>query len=214
MASPLPDIIKLLFQKTRALPATEIALLKTITAVLTAGDMALWISAGRKILAQSWNISTTECREGFSNYAFAIKLHGALADPELGWGGWKIIGMPGVLKMISYTSAGMTASSKLTTQSLLDDEPRLFGYFLARLVKETMLEIGDADTDKIWKDGIGRWVKRRLDGWRMDGEESVRFPILLFFVSNVYIGPGSGCSFDACALFIPRPNSSNIKSSC
>ena len=52
-----------------------------------AGDFALWIGPGRKVIEWSW-----QCLE------FGTKLCGALAD--LDWGGWKTIALPSVLKMV------------------------------------------------------------------------------------------------------------------
>ncbi|KAJ7582352.1 hypothetical protein C8J56DRAFT_792691, partial [Mycena floridula] len=58
---------------------------KSSPSSLVAGEMPLWLSSGRKLLEQSW----TDTR-------FVIQLHGTLA--ELGWGGWKMITLPMLLK--------------------------------------------------------------------------------------------------------------------
>ena len=62
-------------------------LLKLTTAVLVAGDMALWMGPGRKIIEKSWE--TPE---------YGIKLSGSLADLE--WRGWKMIAVPSLTKAI------------------------------------------------------------------------------------------------------------------
>ena len=67
--------------------STFSVLLKLTTAVLMAGDMALWMGPGRKIIEKSWE--TPE---------YGIKLCGSLADLE--WGGWKMIAVPSLTKAI------------------------------------------------------------------------------------------------------------------
>jgi U3 small nucleolar RNA-associated protein 20 len=68
-------------------PSTFSILLKLTTAVLMAGDMALWMGPGRKIIEKSWE--TPE---------YGIRLSGSLA--ELEWGGWKMIAVPSLTKAI------------------------------------------------------------------------------------------------------------------
>lgn len=51
-----------------------------------AGDGSFWVTAGKEVIARSWETDIT----------FAIELSGSLC--ELGWGGWKSFGPPAVLK--------------------------------------------------------------------------------------------------------------------
>ena len=118
------------------------ALLRCTTAILTAGDMALWLGPGRKILAQSWDALGP---------AFGASLHGALAEKELGWGGWKAVGLQGVLK-VSAAATGMGV------------EENMVG-LLAELVRDG--RIGAGDVDAVWKERIGKWAGNRLGCWEM-----------------------------------------------
>ncbi|KAI0060580.1 hypothetical protein BV25DRAFT_946008 [Artomyces pyxidatus] len=61
------------------------SLLHVTVAVLCAGDMALWMGPGRKIVERSWQ-----------DTAFGIRLCGILSDLE--WGGWKLLELPYVVK--------------------------------------------------------------------------------------------------------------------
>jgi len=131
-----------------SLPLTDSlqhALLKLATAVLMAGDMALWMGPGRKIIARSWEVPE-----------FGIKVSGALAD--LGWGGWKMIALPSVLKV---------------TPQLLEVNPSSTIGLLAMLHRENKLE----NVDSVWKHRLETWVSSRLANWERS-EESV----LIFLV--------------------------------
>jgi U3 small nucleolar RNA-associated protein 20 len=74
------------FQSLPITDALHPPLLKFATAVLVAGDLALWMGPGRKMIEHSWQSSK-----------FGIKLCGSLAD--LDWGGWKMIALASVSKM-------------------------------------------------------------------------------------------------------------------
>ncbi|KAI0364815.1 hypothetical protein BV20DRAFT_955505 [Pilatotrama ljubarskyi] len=66
------------------LPLTDTlhaSLLKFATSALTAGEMALWMAHGRKVLERSWE-----------RPLLGIELTGALSD--LSWGGWKLVAAP------------------------------------------------------------------------------------------------------------------------
>ncbi|GJE97349.1 DRIM domain-containing protein [Phanerochaete sordida] len=67
--------------------ALHAALLKFAAACLTAGDMALWMGPGRKVLARVW-----------ARPALALELCAVLAD--LNWGGWKLLALPQVVKHV------------------------------------------------------------------------------------------------------------------
>ena len=136
--------------KTQSL---EPGLMKCVAALLTAGDMALWLGPGRKVLSHSWDVP-----------AFGTSLHGALAEKELGWGGWKFIGLQGVLKVsgaalasASATDAGEGLKMKMTA-------------LLAGLVRGG--RIGEADVDAVWSERVGKWAEDRLTSWVMNMEQS------------------------------------------
>jgi len=100
--------------------------------------MALWIGLGRKFLERSWE-----------HPVFAIRVHGALA--ELGWGGWKLIALPTVLKM---------------TPQLLETEPRRTIGLLAALHRERKL----GEVDLVWRLKVETWVTSRLINWERSQE--------------------------------------------
>ncbi|KAF5369330.1 hypothetical protein D9758_002676 [Tetrapyrgos nigripes] len=108
--------------------APHLALLKFSSSLLTAGDMTLWMSQGRHLLTRLWDTES----EGFM-----LQLHGILT--ELGWGGWKMIALPGLVKR---------------TGKLLEVEPRVTVRVLAGLSRESKL----GDTDLVWKKKINDWV--------------------------------------------------------
>jgi U3 small nucleolar RNA-associated protein 20 len=78
------------------------ALLHFSTSILTAGDMSLWMSAGRRIVERSWE-----------DLAFGIRLCGALS--YLNWGGWKLLELPHVQKRVP----GLLESHTMQTLDLL-----------------------------------------------------------------------------------------------
>ena len=90
----------------------RIPLLQLSTSVLVAGDSSLWVTAGKDIIARSWETDTP----------FAIELSGSLC--ELGWGGWKSFGLPAVLK---HTHRALEASptNMLRLLALLVEEQKL-----------------------------------------------------------------------------------------
>ena len=145
-----------------SLPMTQHTLpflLKFATAVLTAGDTSLWLGPGRKIMERAWD-----------NPLFGIQLCGGLA--ELGWGGWKMIALPSVLKM---------------TQRLLEEEPAAAVRLLSSLEKKKIL----GDVDLVWRSKVEGWVKPRLEHWERS-EESVshlRFATLRCSSSFALVGP-------------------------
>lgn len=117
-------------------------LLTLVVAILTAGDMALWLGPGRKI----FSALTPSVDSGFS-----FALYGALADPAIAWGGWNIFGAPGIVKMIT------------ACPSLFDGQPRQFPEFLAKLVRVDRLE----GAGEPWAEKIGEWVEYSLASWKL-----------------------------------------------
>jgi U3 small nucleolar RNA-associated protein 20 len=114
-------------------PLLHTALLKFSTAALTAGDTSLWLGPGRKIIERSW-----------ISLEFGINLCGVLG--ELGWGGWKMIALPSVLKM---------------TPRILEEEPKKGLRLLNALEKRRML----GEVDIVLKGQVENWVQVRLKNW-------------------------------------------------
>ncbi|KIP04980.1 hypothetical protein PHLGIDRAFT_25296 [Phlebiopsis gigantea 11061_1 CR5-6] len=109
------------------------ALLKFSAACLTAGDMALWMGPGRKVVARVWERPT-----------LALELSCVLSD--LNWGGWKLLVMPHVVKSVpdlldAYPEKALELLSTLQAEKKLQvDMPwkqRLQTWFSQRLVSWT-----------------------------------------------------------------------------
>ncbi|KDQ28426.1 hypothetical protein PLEOSDRAFT_1077268 [Pleurotus ostreatus PC15] len=114
------------------------ALGKVTAATLLAGEMGLWLGPGRKLLESSW-----------SDPAYAIKLHGALAD--LGWGGWKSLALPNVLKQ---------------TPNLLQNDPHNTIHLLSVLHRDKRL----GEVDLVWKQRFNTWASGQLRNWELTGD--------------------------------------------
>ncbi|KAA1470494.1 hypothetical protein DENSPDRAFT_774855 [Dentipellis sp. KUC8613] len=84
------------FPQLPIVPELRDALLTFATSILVAGDMALWLGPGRKLVEHAWTDAT-----------FGIQLCGALSD--LAFGGWKALELPYVQKL---------------TPQLLDSHPK------------------------------------------------------------------------------------------
>ncbi|PCH35509.1 hypothetical protein WOLCODRAFT_125910, partial [Wolfiporia cocos MD-104 SS10] len=124
--------LQVLLAKFDSIPLTESlhpASLKFIASILTAGDMALWMSPGRKAIERVWE-----------RPILAIELLGTLAN--LSWGGWKLIALPHVLKR---------------TPELLQTYPHRTLKLLATLQEGRMLDTVDVvwkQRFQSWVDGI------------------------------------------------------------
>jgi U3 small nucleolar RNA-associated protein 20 len=119
--------------------------------------MPLWVGAGRKFLQYAWGAQTDVLENGNTNLQFALKVNGCLA--ELGWGGWKLVGLPLTLKMCLLPA-------------VLQAEPRGVLGLLAALRRGKKLNGGD--TDLVWRTKLEKWALGRLEGWEIDNvEESV-----------------------------------------
>ncbi|KAJ4487801.1 armadillo-type protein [Lentinula aciculospora] len=112
------------------------AMLKFISALLLAGDLSLWMSSGRNLIARLWNDGSQ------LDSKFSLELHGVLV--EMKWGGWKSLALPGLLKR---------------TGRLLEVEPSYTLRLIASLCRDGKL--GDADF--VWKKKITEWVSGRLE---------------------------------------------------
>lgn len=104
--------------------------------------MGLWLGPGRKLLESSW-----------SDPAYAIKLHGALSD--LGWGGWKSLALPNVLKQ---------------TPNLLQNDPHNAIHLLSVLHRDKRL----GEVDLVWKQRFNVWAGGQLQNWELT-EDAVSF---------------------------------------
>ncbi|KAL0061427.1 U3 snoRNP protein [Marasmius tenuissimus] len=132
--------VKHLYELLPAAVPSEIqpALLKFSSALLTAGDMASWMSSARTYLAKLW--------ENESMVGFTLRLHGVLA--ELGWGGWKMIAQPILVKK----------SSKLLDQ---EGEAKETVRLLASLCRGGKM----GEVDLVWKRRVEEWSYKRLKGF-------------------------------------------------
>lgn len=66
-------------------PSLEKPLLHACVSVLVAGDLSLWMAAGRDLVQHSW-----------TNVTFGAQLCGILSD--LSWGGWKLLEFPHMIQ--------------------------------------------------------------------------------------------------------------------
>lgn len=164
-------------------------LLTLSAALLTVSEanVALWVGCS-KVLERTWSILSTEGVEDDDAWAFSLRLNGTLA--ELGWGGWKMVGLPMLLKA---TSKG---SSYLQTSDGMNDEQkrgriRLFFSFLATLRRHKKISAGEVDM--VWRNRLETLAVSRLRSLlvlpeQLD-EESVGFclsigPLMQFTPSN------------------------------
>ncbi|KAK7469217.1 U3 snoRNP protein [Stygiomarasmius scandens] len=121
--------------------APRSALLKFSSSLLMAGDMAIWMSHGRHCLSRLWDVGAE------AMMPLNLQLHGVLA--ELGWGGWKMIALPGLLKR---------------TGKLLEYESQETIRLLASLCRESKLGDLDLICKKKVNDWVIDWLKRAVDG--------------------------------------------------
>ncbi|KAH7929562.1 hypothetical protein BV22DRAFT_1191955 [Leucogyrophana mollusca] len=130
LASELPSL--------PLVPALQCALLGFSTSLLTAGDMSLSTGPGRIFLLRA--IETP---------SFGVLLLGTLA--ELGWGGWKLIALPALLK---------------STPTLLQQEPKQTLRLLASLQRTGRL----TEVDIVWRRSVDNWVHDRFNLWEKNSE--------------------------------------------
>lgn len=99
-----------------------------------------------------------------SGLLFALQLSGCLA--EAGWGGWKLVAQPLVLRMT-------------VAPEVLEAQPRKVLSLLAALKRAKMLGNGEADI--VWRERLEKWALGRLKLWEQgEGGEAVSvtvFPI-------------------------------------
>ncbi|EAU91851.2 U3 snoRNP protein Utp20 [Coprinopsis cinerea okayama7 len=152
------------------------SLLPFVTSIYAATDMSHWIGPGLKFLQRSWGI--IERRENDADDAtciqFSLKLHGSLA--ELGWGGWKMVALPLVLKAT-------------VRPNLLESEPSKLLAFCASLRR--LKKISPNEVDFVWRTKIEKCALARLEvlkeqtGEAVDTEINDIFTLSPFFSEAV-----------------------------
>ncbi|OAX32581.1 hypothetical protein K503DRAFT_870071, partial [Rhizopogon vinicolor AM-OR11-026] len=113
-------------------------LLGFASSLLTAGDMAMSAGPGRVFVTRALSVPS-----------FGLMLCGVLA--ELGWGGWKLVGLPSLLT---------------ATRTLLESEPSLTLRLLASLKNTGKL----GEVDIVWKRSVDAWIQNRLSCWEISDE--------------------------------------------
>jgi U3 small nucleolar RNA-associated protein 20 len=108
------------------------------SSLLTAGDMAMSAGPGRAFVIRALSVPS-----------LGLMLCGVLA--ELGWGGWKLVGLPSLLS---------------ATRTLLESEPTLTLRLLASLQNTGKL----GEVDIVWKRGVDSWIQKRLSSWEISDE--------------------------------------------
>ncbi|KAG2102831.1 armadillo-type protein [Suillus discolor] len=108
------------------------------SSLLTAGDMTMSTGPGRAFVARALGVPS-----------FGLMLCGVLA--ELGWGGWKLVGLPALLK---------------ATPTLLQAEHTLTLRLLASLQHSGKL----GEVDIVWKRSVDRWIQTHLSSWEISNE--------------------------------------------
>ncbi|KAJ6494813.1 hypothetical protein C8R47DRAFT_384388 [Mycena vitilis] len=129
-------------------PSTQMraALLRLATALLTASPEAnpsFWMGKGREILDTVWT------NDSDTAVLFAISVTGALA--ELGWAGWRAIGVPVLLRM---------SSKIIMAKDGVDELQRRTVGLIADLWRTKKLSTGDGDV--VWRNCIESWGIRKL----------------------------------------------------
>ncbi|KAG8773650.1 U3 snoRNP protein [Ceratobasidium sp. 428] len=116
-----------------------------LIAALVAGDMAAWIGSGRRALDAVWKDPV----EG-------LRVAGILS--ELGWGGWKSILLPHVLRRTPETLASSP------TQTLL--------------VLAHLYSAGQLDVDPVWIARVGSDISKMLQNWNLGDDTTALLNIL------------------------------------
>lgn len=167
--SRLTDALKTAFfvelENQKITPDMQAALLPFATSLFMASEMALWLSNGMKFLQRAWGLTERPSRDADDDnfcVEFSLRLNGSLA--ELGWGGWKLIALPLVLKM----SVKPTLLGKHTT--------KLFA-FLAALRKSKKISSGEVDL--VWRTKVEKCALERLGVLKeQSGVDIVSFVLL------------------------------------
>ena len=165
-----------LLAETNLLPLVRplhVTLLKFTTSILTASHsqsemQQLWVGHGLRFLRRVWGADPAHTPNGnrdveLAALEFAIKVTGSLA--ELGWGGWKAVGMPLVMRMCVAEKV-----LELDGQGVLE--------LLAALRRGKKLIAGD--TDLVWRGKVEKWLLGKLSRWEVGvgGSAKVGFALL------------------------------------
>ncbi|KAF8641440.1 hypothetical protein AX16_009953 [Volvariella volvacea WC 439] len=145
------------------------ALLKFAVSLLTVseGDLAMWAGSGVKFLERVWSLATEDVTRAASltdsnanadtgnghAWVFALRLSGSLA--ELGWGGWKVVGVPLTIKATNRATNGDWSSQAGKKRRAL-----LLGYLASM---KRLKRIGASETDMVWRKRIESLAAGRLD---------------------------------------------------
>lgn len=152
-------------------------LLRYLTALFFAGDMSLWLGPGLKFLQRVWSPTaiegTTDSQEQVpftqTRLSFTLKFNLCLADA--GWGGWKLVASPVLMKSVIKPELG-----------LVDKEQRRLIAFLAALQREKKLA-APSDVDLVLRRKIESTVLERLanEKWKHGtSDDMVGIPSLAF----------------------------------
>ncbi|KAJ6513279.1 hypothetical protein C8R45DRAFT_857772 [Mycena sanguinolenta] len=136
-------------------PPMQAASLRLATALLTASpeaNPAFWMSHGRELLDTVWNAGSETA------VLFAISLTGSLA--ELGWAGWRAIGVPVLLRMTCKI---------ISAQDDAEDLRRRTVGLIAELWRTKKL--GTSDGDVVWRNCVESWSVKKLR--EMAGDASI-----------------------------------------
>lgn len=143
-----------------AQPVVQPALISFVVAHLnnSDGNLASWAHDGR-VLEKAWSGPSGGTQSELEAWKFAFQLNGTLA--ELGWGGWKAIGMP-----VMFKATGRLAD-QLHTDAIANIEPTtLLFAFLASLRRMKRLAAGD--TDLVWRTRLEKLATRALQQYIRD----------------------------------------------
>ncbi|KAJ7773254.1 hypothetical protein B0H16DRAFT_1304430, partial [Mycena metata] len=144
LLAAFPSVLKLSLPSPS--PHIRAGLLRLATALLTASpeaNPAFWMGKGREVLDTVWTAGSDAA------VLFAISLTGTLA--ELGWAGWRAIGIPVLLR----------ASSKiLTAKDGSEELQRKVVGLIADLWRTNKL--GSNDGDVVWRNCIETWGVGKL----------------------------------------------------
>jgi len=129
-------------------PSTHPAILPFSASLFISTEMPLWLSQGMKFLQRAWGLIQRPAQDAEDEFCikFALNLNGALA--ELGWGGWKLVALPSVLKMS-------------VRPNVTDKHPTSLFAFLASLRHNK--KISQGDTDLVWRTRIEQCALARLE---------------------------------------------------
>ncbi|KAJ7127008.1 hypothetical protein C8R44DRAFT_111309 [Mycena epipterygia] len=147
-ATALLTIFPHVFTISLATPSPHLhaASLRLATALLTASPDAnpgFWMGKGRELLDIVWTANSDGA------VLFAISLTGALA--ELGWAGWRAVGVPVLLRISSKILGAKDGDEELQRKTV---------GLIADLWRTKKLGTGDGDV--VWRNCVETWGVRKL----------------------------------------------------